>query len=139
MTYEDTLQEKADALAEAIAVAEGFFVKHSLPAVIHNPGDLELGDRGFGTQSGKTVYQKADPAADLKDGSDGWSALRQQCLRMLSGASFVYSVGDSFAVVAQKWTGGDNAPQWAECVCSKLGIDPSWTIRDYVFGKAISA
>jgi hypothetical protein len=135
----DIVQLQAEKLAYAVACAEGFFAPHSLPSIIHNPGDLELGNRGFGTQAGKTCYKKADPEADIKDGSDGWSALRRQCVMMLSGASLEYSVNDSFDDVARKWTGGDHPEDWVKNVCEKLNIQPDWTLREFVFGRSISA
>lgn len=135
----DIIATQAEKLAYAIAVAEGFFAPHSLPSIIHNPGDLELGNRGFGTQAGKTCYKKADPEADIDDGSDGWSALRRQCIKMLSGASLEYSVNDTFETVSVKWTGNDNPEGWAQNVCENLGIDPTWTLREFAFGKGISA
>jgi hypothetical protein len=129
---DDSIPKLADALAHAIALAEGGLTEGTLPCRIHNPGDLELGDRGFGIHTGKTIYQKADPEAAIDDRTDGWSALRRECMAILSGASLIYRVTDSFEILAAKYTGGDAPGAWCRIVTGKLGIEPETTLIEWV-------
>src|SRR5271169_4369349 len=107
------LVEKANELAEAIAYkGEGFGPPENLPTRCNNPGDLELGDVGYGVDAGKTIY------ANLVD---GWDAIDNECLLMLSGQqslhhSHIYNPTMTFLEVAEKYTGDDNAAQWASAV-----------------------
>lgn len=127
----EVVQDNADRLAKAIAKAEGFNVEGSLPNRTHNPGDMELGDRGWGTEAAKTIYEKADWDADLADKNDGCSALRRECLAILSGASHTFETSWSILQLAQEWTGGDNVHAWASIVCEELGILPDMTLEAY--------
>jgi len=124
-------QTKVDLLAHAIALAEGFYAGDSLPYRIHNPGDLELGDRGWGTDANKTVYPKADPDADISDWTDGYSALRREIHAIFAGASRVYTTADTFGQLAAKWTGGDNPGAWCKIVTDNLGVSPFDKLGDW--------
>lgn len=126
------LEAKAFSLAQAIAKAEGFGVPGALPTRINNPGDMELGDRGWGTEAAKTVYPKADWNADLNDREDGCSALRRECLAILSGASHTFDPRWTFLHLAQEWTGGDKPTDWAGIVVGELGANIGWTLEGYV-------
>jgi hypothetical protein len=106
-------------LAQAIAKAEGFFKPGSLPNRTNNPGDLKLGDLGYGTVAGKTVFSSAD---------QGWSALEKQVQLMLSGQSRYYSPDMTIRQIAETYTGSDNADAWANIVASELGVDPDTPI-----------
>jgi hypothetical protein len=130
--YNSIVDSLAVKLAYAIALAEGFFVEGSLPARTFNPGDMKLGDRGFGTEQEKTIYAKADPAASLDDRTDGWSALKRECTAILTGASTVYSVNNSFVEVSILWTGADNPGPWCLIVTTKLGVEPLDKLSDWV-------
>src|ERR1700675_4286244 len=105
-------KEKIVSMAQAIAKAEGFGPPQTLPTRIHNPGDLEIGDMGFGTQAGKTVFGTAE---------GGWAALEGQVHWMLTGNSRIYKLADTFLEVAQKNTGGDHPEAWAKTVSPPLG------------------
>lgn len=91
-------------IANAIAFAEGFQgmagnpLTANLPYRNNNPGDL---------------LDSAGRNIPFPNAQAGWAALYNQVIKMLSGTSRVYSPGDSIAVVAQKWTGGDNPAAWA--------------------------
>lgn len=126
------LQRKADQLARAISEAEGGEVSGALPNRIHNPGDLELGDRGWGTEAAKTIYEKADWDAALTDKTDGCSALRRECLAILSWASHNFSPTMTFLQLAQEWTGGDNASAWAQIVSGELGLTINVTLETFL-------
>lgn len=126
------ISNKARKLAVAIARAEGFFVDGSLPQRTNNPGDMELGNRGWGLVNSKTVYGKADWNADIDDRTDGCSALRRECEAVLTGASAVYNVNDTFLILAEKWTGGDSPESWLLAVIEHLGVAETTTLREYV-------
>lgn len=119
----DPVAAAAKKLGYAIAVAEGFFVDGSLPERCHNPGDLELGDKGYGVNGGKTIF-----GSD----SDGWAALYRECALMLSGASHVYSPSWTLEQVASHYTGGDNPDGWATTVLGKLQCPPGTTLMQLV-------
>ena len=112
-------------LAQAIAKAEGFGVPEAFPTRVHNPGDLCLGDKGWGTQAGKTVFP---------DDAAGWDALYHQCGLMLSGQSHVYSLDMTFLQVAQAYTGGDNPSAWAQIVAEACGTNIETTLGEYANG-----
>lgn len=109
------------ALANAIATAEGFFSAGSLPQRANNPGDLELGDQGQGTIAGKTIF------ASLQD---GWDALYHQVSLMLTGASRIYSPSMTISQIAGFYTGGDNPTSWATNVANALGVGVDTTLQD---------
>lgn len=136
MTDQDKLDEViatlATKLARAIATAEGFFVVGSLPNRINNPGDMKLGDKGWGVQQEKTVYPKADFNSTISDRADGASALRRQCIAMLTGSSHVYSPSDTFAAVSVKWTGGDKPGPWCKIVTDNLNVNPIMVLNDWI-------
>ncbi len=118
-----TIQAAADALAQAIARAEGYFVPGSLPARINNPGDLELGDRGNGVTNGKTHYPS--PFA-------GWEALRSETTMILAGKSHYIKPSMPLSQVAEVYTGHDNAPAWADIVAKAIGITPDATLQSFL-------
>lgn len=118
----DNLNQAISRLAYAIAHAEGFFIPLSIPARCNNPGDLEKGDIGLGTERNKTIF---------KNPSTGWLALELQIEYMLNGKSRIYAITDTIEQVAAKWTGNDNAAFWAWNVATTLGIkttDPLSTL-----------
>jgi hypothetical protein len=100
-------------IAQAIARAEGFYVQGSIPQRANNPGDLELGDLGNGTISGKTVFPSA---------SQGWQRLYVQVQGMLDGSSKIYGPDWTIQDVASTYTGNDNASSWAQNVADYLGV-----------------
>lgn len=128
--YDELIQSLAGKLSYAIAHAEGYFAHGSLPGRINNPGDMELGDKGWGVDNGKTIYASA---------TEGWNALRRECTAILTGASHVYSVSDTIADVARKWTGGDNDGAWAAIVAEKLSLYPDTVMKDWIKAAQASA
>ena len=114
---------KVQAIAEAIAHAEGFGVAGALPTRAHNPGDLKLGDIGFGAINGKTVFSSDN---------DGWNALRKQIQLMISGESSYYQPTDTWRAIANTWVGTSDYVNWMNTVTGDLGVDPDSTLGDYV-------
>ena len=134
--YSALIMTLASEMAAAIALAEGGNVEGALPFRIHNPGDLELGDRGYGVEQAKTCYAQADPLAAITDETDGYSALRRECTAILIGASHAYSPSDTFEQIAARWTGGDNSGAWSRIVCGKLGVEPLDRLVDWVKARS---
>lgn len=89
---------KPSDLAVAIARCEGFFVPHSLPNRCNNPGDLEVGNVGFGICEGKTIFR-----SDV----DGWAALERELDLIRSGQSRYYTPGMTISAFATIYSGGD--------------------------------
>lgn len=130
--YNSVIDILASKAAHAVALAEGFYAAGSLPARIFNPGDMELGDRGFGIEQQKTKYLKADPNANLEDETDGYSALRREWTAILTGASLSFPVSFTFAQLALKWTGGDKPGAWCKIVTDTLNVNPLDTLSEWV-------
>lgn len=120
---------KAQDLAKAIATAEGFYgTPGDIPQRAHNPGDLELGDIGYGVIQGKTVYP-SDQA--------GWNALTRMVSNWLAGTDSLYTLDMTFNDVAVKYTGNDNPDSWAQNLVATLNgmgyaVTTENTLGDYV-------
>ena len=122
-----TLTDAATTLARAIAHAEGYYVQDSLPQRANNPGDLELGDRGYGVINKKTVYGSPE---------EGWAQLEHQCVLIIGGIDRYYKNTWTVLQIAETYTGHDSAASWAKAVQENLGIsatapisvllDPLW-------------
>jgi hypothetical protein len=107
-------QVQVTPLMQAIAQAEGFNVAGSIPQRANNPGDVEVGDVGYGTINGITIFASVD---------DGWAALANQISSMASGTNSHYPAGATLAQVGIPYSGGD--PNWANNVASYLGVSTS--------------
>jgi len=104
----------------AIAHAEGFYVNGSIPQLANNPGDLRLGDVGYGTLGeGITVFKDAD---------EGWTRLFHQVERMLTGKSPYYPPTMTLAEMGMTYSGGD--PNWAKNVAAALGVSENITLAE---------
>ena len=110
----------SSALANAIANAEGFGVSGAIPTRANNPGDLALGDIGYGTLgNGITVFP---------DVASGAAALENQVNKMVNGGSHVYDPNMTIAQAGQIYSGGDS--NWAKNVAQTLGVPSSTTLAD---------
>ncbi len=120
---------KIEALAKAIATAEGFFSSNAnvVPRRAHNPGDLtrSFGQATDGVANSEGVLIFADDAA-------GWSALKAEATAMLTGASHIYSPVMTLRAIAAKYTGNDNSDAWASNAARVLGISPDQTLKDFL-------
>lgn len=120
-------QIKARQLEEAIAKAEGFYQKGTVPNRCHNPGDLKanvreryLGQTGFCKAGSKTVRFKNDAA--------GWLALEQQIEKIARGESKHYNVNMTLQQVAHKYAG--NWQVWSNNVAHNLNTTPKATLSE---------
>lgn len=110
-----------NALARAIAHAEGFYVPGARPARDHNPGDLSDSYLSVGKDGPLSIYP---------DDQAGWDALTFKLDNILQGRSNVYSPDMAIIDFAVTWTGGDNPSAWAANVAAKLGVSIDATLGD---------
>lgn len=121
-------------VCRAIATAEGYGIPGALPTRCKNPGDMGLGDRGYGTAN------ESDPNNHITvfgSDEDGWNALRRQMELIESGASSVYSPAMTWVQIAQKWAASCRANPgcgWLRTVCNELGVDPGSKFSEYIYG-----
>lgn len=100
-------------LADAIANAEGFHQKGTIPARKHNPGDLK--------HNGQYRVFKTD--------ADGWAALHAQLVRVIIGQSKVYCLRMTLQQVGAIYAG---TPLWAKNVSKRLGVPGTTTLGQYL-------
>ncbi len=119
--------QKVEALARAIAKAEGCYVKGTIPNRYHNCGDLKAvrewkypGQVGVG--KGGHIRFKNDAA--------GWDALTHQINKIIAGDSH-YTVNMNLREIGKKYAG--NWRVWSKNVAHNLGVTPEtdlWEILD---------
>lgn len=105
-------------MAHAIAKAEGFGQRGTIPTRYHNPGDLKT-IRGYrypgqvGVGKGGHVIFRNDKA--------GWAALEHQIEKIEAGTSR-YSVNMTLRELGKKYAG--NWRVWSKNVAHSLGVEP---------------
>lgn len=110
------LSSTVQAIAQAIATAEGYYVGPGvIPYDRNNPGDIRGSDGQISTYS---------------SAADGWNALYNQINLILSGQSHNYTPDMTIAQIAQIYTGADNASSWASTVASQLGVSVDTPISE---------
>lgn len=127
----DAIEMRVQVLAEAIAIAEGYYADgehdgRSLPYRLNNPGALKkpaLGASMLPTwkDTGLVVFPTT---------TTGWAALRHQVRSMLTGTSAIYEPSDTLLLVAEKYADGD--VNWAANVAELLHVSPTITLEDLV-------
>jgi hypothetical protein len=99
--------------ANAIAVAEGFFIAGSRPQRTNNPGDINLATYG--------------------SVQEGWQALYNQVYLMFYGGSQYYNPSQTIAQVGYIYADGAHDPtgasNWASNVASALGVTTDTTLQ----------
>ena len=98
-----------NAMALAIAQAEGYQAPGTIPNRQNNPGDITVGGQ---------IATFATPQA-------GWDALTKQVELMLGGSQ-IYSPSMTLAEAGNLYSGGD--PNWAKNVAASLGVSTNATI-----------
>lgn len=120
-------------IAAAIASAEGYGHAGNIPTRANNPGDLEIGDIGYGTitaSGGNKITVFPNAAA-------GYTALQNQVNLISSGQSTAgYTPGMSIAQVGNLYAGGSS--NWANNVASYLGVSPSTNFSTVAGGQSAS-
>lgn len=120
-----TVPTTLDTVTDAIAKAEGYYLKGSIPARFHNPGDLKAvrGQKYFGQvrvgKGGHIVF---------RNDAAGWYALRTQVQKMIDGRSKHYRPSMSIQQIAKKYAG--NYRVWAKNVSKNLGVQPTCTLAE---------
>lgn len=110
----------AHRVSVAVAHQEGYYVNGSIPQTANNPGDLRLGDMGFGTMGERiTVFPNS---------TEGWKALDRQWERILGGKSPYYPLTMTWAEAGMTYSGGD--PNWAKNTAQMLGVPESITLAE---------
>ena len=125
----EPLDENVDALAQAIAAAEGYFATgvhdgQSLLRRLNNPGGLKkpaLGAEDLPTWRDTGLIIVPTEAM-------GWTALRHQVRLMLNGTSQIYAPSDTLIHVGLKYADGD--ANWGANVATTLGVSPHVTLTD---------
>lgn len=114
------LQEAVDLFANAIAVAEGYFVSGSRAQRNNNPGNLTVDTTGksIGRDGMFIIYGSA---------ADGWDALKKQVSLILTNASQIYNSNMTVYEIAQRYTTTEQLA-WATNVARSLGISPDTKI-----------
>jgi hypothetical protein len=123
-----TAQNSVDRFAHAVAGAEGFGKKGSIPTRYHNPGDLKA-VKGW-KYPGQVRIGKANHVVFVNDAA-GWAALRHQIQRVIDGDSKHYSVNMTIAQMGRQYAGFWS--RWSKNVSKNLGVDTKtklWDILD---------
>lgn len=109
-----TVQPNVQKIAQAIALAEGFYVSGSRPARNHNPGDMtqDLIGESVGTDGIFVVYATDD---------DGWANLYAQIEKWLDGNSSHATSDSTILEIANFYTTTDQTA-WATTVANELGV-----------------
>lgn len=119
---------KVEALAHAIAKAEGFYVKGSLPNRLHNPGDIRLLPGQH--IAGQVGLDKHNYVIFKNDG-EGFAALYNLLNHVAEDSSNRYSVHMTFAAFARKYVGGRDWAIWLKIVTKALATAPRMTLEAY--------
>jgi len=105
-------------MAHAIAKAEGFERKGTIPSRYHNPGDLKSikgyrypGQVGIG-KGGHVIFRNDEA---------GWAALEHQIEKIKAGTSR-YSVNMTLREFGKRYAG--NWRIWSKNVAHNLGVNP---------------
>lgn len=119
-----------DSLAQAIARSEGFNAG-SVGTSANNPGNLELGDVGYGT----VAAANGNNLTVFGSLQDGWKALTNVLNKDVSGQSSIYDPNESLDSFMNTYSGG-NANAGSN-VAGFLGVPGSTPISS--FGGSIGA
>jgi hypothetical protein len=127
----DTIEMRVQVLAEAIAIAEGYYADgehdgRSLPYRLNNPGALKKPALGATLLP---TWQETG-LVEFPTSALGWAALRHQVRSMLTGTSAIYGPSDTLLLVAEKYADGDT--NWAANVAELLHVPPTITLEDLV-------
>lgn len=106
-------------LAQAIANLEGYGVAGAIPTVANNPGNLELGDIGYGTLQAAGGNQ----ITIFPSEADGWSALNNEIGKIYNGTSKYYSPSTSLQDFGSTYSGGNSA--YGAHLANQLGVPPN--------------
>lgn len=120
--------QKLDSLCHAIAHAEGYFKKGTIPNRYRNPGDLKSRP-GLLPLEGQVRLGKAGHIV-FKSDAAGWAALREYLTGIAEGRRKHYAASMTLSatsrVYAQRWQ------PWLHIVTKELGVAGSTPINMYL-------
>ena len=111
-------------LLEAIAKAEGFGVRGTLPTRYHNPGDIRASK---GVHYPGQVGINKHGYVIFKNDAAGWAAMQNQLDKILNGESKFYSVNMTLRQLAKKYA---TSPIWVKNVAKNLNVTPNMTLAE---------
>jgi hypothetical protein len=111
-------------LLEAIAKAEGFGVKGSVPTRYHNPGDIRA---SRGVKYPGQIGLNAHGYVIFKSDRYGWDAMQSQLDKIVAGSSRFYSVNMTLLQLAKRYA---TSPIWVKNVAKNLGVNPNTTLAE---------
>ena len=126
--------DKVHSLAVAIAKAEGFGVKGTVPTRYHNPGDIR--SRSLHAYKGQIGLNRCGYVI-FKNDKAGFAALETNLLLMASGQSKFYGPNMTIIKIAKTYATGWRL--WSKNVCKTLGVPPTTTLRAYFAPEEIVA
>jgi hypothetical protein len=109
--------------AHAIAQAEGFYVKGSIPNRCNNAGDLK------GTHFPGQIGVCKGGHARFRTADAGWAALYGQIEKILDGTSMKYPNRATFKDVAKTYA--QNYRPWLKIVTDLLDAEPQDLVTDW--------
>ena len=119
---------KLDRLCHAIAKAEGFYIKGTIPNRYANPGDLKSRP-GITPLEGQRKIGKGGHIVFVNDEA-GWSALRAYLTAIAEGRRNHYVAHTTLAqlsrVYAQRWQ------PWLRITTKELGVPGSTRLEEYL-------
>lgn len=118
-------------VCRAIAHAEGFDVKGTAPANLHNPGDLSPGDEHGYNTAGPAEFHGGSYIIHFASDQDGWGALYAKISNIYDGTSTVYDPDWSWVQIGETFAAD---PNWGAHVAAGLGVDPNSTLNQYLGG-----
>ncbi len=109
-------QTRTTDLAVAIAKAEGFYTKGTIPSRCNNPGDIRPDSRLPGQ-----VGWCSGGYAKFRNARAGFAALEHQLEKIADGSSTRYNVNMTLAQVGKTYACDT---RWAKNVAKTLGVTP---------------
>ena len=120
-------------LAAALAQLEGFGQPSAIPTLANNPGDLELGDVGYGT----TQAAGGNLITNFPTLDAGWAALENQASKITSGTSPLYPPGTTVQQAGTTYSGGN--PAYGQNLANATGVSPNTPVSQLANGSNSSA
>ncbi len=113
--------------AQAVAKAEGFGIKGTVPTRYHNPGDFRiLKGHSMPGQVGRNQHGYVI----FKNDAAGWAALENQINLVLQGRSKAYTADMPITKIAKRYATGWQL--WSKNVAKNLHVSPNTTLRAFV-------
>lgn len=119
----EPIPERVEKLEKAIAHAEGFDRKNTIPSRYHNPGDLKSRP-GIAKLPGQVRIGKAGHIVFHTD-ADGWTALQDYIAKLNEkhGTMTLQQIAKRYA---QNWR------PWLRIVTHEIGVDPRTPLGVYL-------